>query len=116
MTFHQRTVLIYGDSVFLEGIAACLRTRGDLTVTTIQPPADAAALAALHPDLILVDASQVTANQTEALIAAFPKHPSPPIIRLNLDSQQLTVISAQQFPAASLDDLAQVIEIISKPK
>jgi hypothetical protein len=71
---------------------------------------------ALHPDLILVDAQQFTPTQTEQLMATFPAGHSPPIFRLSLEAQRLTVLSSQQFPAASLADLEQVIETISKPQ
>jgi len=109
---HKRVALIYGDSVLLEGLAEVLRAGGDLIVRSIKPPSDAAALAACHPDLILVDALQTSPSQMEEIAASFPTNHNPPIIHLNLDSQHLTVVSTQQFPAASLDDLEQVLEII----
>jgi hypothetical protein len=115
MTFHRRTALIYGDSLFLEGISASLRARGDLSVLSLKPPTDPATLKKLAPDLVLVDASQFTPSQAEDLSSTFAGDHSPPVIRLDLDKQHLTVVSTQQFPAASLEDLEQALEIISKP-
>jgi hypothetical protein len=115
MTFLRRTVLIYGDSLFLEGIFASLQARGDLTVVTLKPPTDPATLKNLDPNLVLVDASQFTPSQTEELTSIFLEDHSPAVIRLDLDKQHLTVVSTQQFPATSLDDLEQALEIISKP-
>jgi hypothetical protein len=46
------------------------------------------------------------------LHSAFPEDHRPPVIRLDLDKQHLTVVSTQQFPAASLDELEQALEII----
>lgn len=114
MLFSQKRVtLIYGDSIFLTGILEMLRTHGDLSVAALPPQADSSAVIALHPDLILVDALQFTPTQTDQLMEFFPSGHSPPILRLSADSQQLTVLSTQIFPAASIDDLAQALEIIS---
>lgn len=112
----KRAALIYGDSIFLTGVSDTLRLRGDLTVAALPPQADFSAVMALHPDLILVDAQQFTPNQTEQLMATFPDGHSPVILRLNADSQRLTVFSSQEFPAASFDDLAQAIETIVQPQ
>ena len=114
MTFHRRAVLIYGDSLFLEGISASLQARGNLTMMTLKLPADPATLKKLDPDLILVDASQFTSGQTEELTSIFPQDHSPPVIRLDLDKQHLTVVSTQKFPAPSLEELEQALEIILK--
>jgi hypothetical protein len=110
----KRAALIYGDSIFLTGISDTLRLRGDMTVAALPSQADFSAVLALHPDLILVDAQQFTPNQTEQLMATFPDGHCPSIFRLSLDAQRLTVLSSQQFPAASPDDLAQALETISK--
>lgn len=116
MTFHRRLVLIYGDSLILEGISNTLRSHADLVILTSKPPADPDALNELHPDLVLVDAAQVSPSQVETLIAAFPVSNSPPVVRLDTDAQRLMVISTQQFPAISITDLEQALEIILKPK
>lgn len=114
-SLRQRAIVIYGDSVLLEGIAESLHKRGNLTVMTVSPQIDSTYLADLHPDLVLVDASQIKLNQIEELTIAFPAEHVPPIIHLNMDSQKLTITSTQQFPAASFDDLEQALEFIEKP-
>lgn len=114
-SFRQRAIVIYGDSVLLEGIAESLHKRGNLTVMTVSPQIDSTYLADLHPDLVLVDASQIKLNQIEELTTAFSAEHVPPIIHLNMDSQKLTITSTQQFPAASFDDLEQALEFIEKP-
>lgn len=113
-SLHKRVALIYGDSILLAGISETLRTHNNLTVVTVKLLADPATLTNLNPDLILVDASQITPTQTEGLIAAFPEGHSPRIIRINMDSQQLTIVSTQQFPAANIEELEQALEMISK--
>jgi hypothetical protein len=114
MTFHRRLVLLYGDSLFFEGISASLslHARIDLTVEMVKLPTDFSTLINLHPNLILVDASQFSPIRSEELHSAFPEEHRPSVIRLDLDKQHLTVVSTQQFPAASLDELEQAFEII----
>jgi hypothetical protein len=102
--------LIYGDSVFLEGIAETLRLRDDLQVMILKPPADPSILAVLHPDLMLVDALQITPNQMESLLSTFPVDRCPPILRVNAGKKQMIAVSAQQFPADSLNDLTYLLE------
>jgi hypothetical protein len=89
----KRMALIYGDSVFLEGLAETLSA----------------------PDFALMEAEQAAANQLAELMRFFPLNHSPPIICLNGDFKQMTVIFAQQFPAASLDDLMRVLEKLFQP-
>lgn len=115
MIVHRtRVVLIYGNSILMEGIADTLRAQSDVQVSTLPPQADSSALTALHPDLIVLDALQFSPSQTEQMMNFFPAGEGPPILRLSTDSQRLTVLSSQQFPAASLDDLARAIQVISK--
>jgi DNA-binding response OmpR family regulator len=115
MTFpHKHILVTYGDTALLEGITQALQAGGVLTVRSVSLLSDVAALANLHPDLILVDASQVTAKQIETLIFSFSSNPIPPILSLDSNTQRLTVLSAQQYPAASLADLTQVLELIMK--
>jgi hypothetical protein len=110
----KRRALIYGDSVLLVGITEFLQGCSDWTVTTLKPPADSAALIAIHPDVILVNGSQFTSHQMNDLLSAFLPNDSPPVICLDMDAQRLTVISIRQFPAASFDDLVRVLELIAK--
>lgn len=112
----QKVVVLYGNSMLLEGISESLRKHEGLDVLAVPFQTDSTYLKNLHPDLVLVDAFQFTPNQTEELIATFHEVHPPPIIRLILDSQQLTITSTQQFPAASFDDLEQALDMISKSR
>ncbi len=115
MTFPQQHVMVaYGDTALLEGITQALRTGDILTVKNLSLLSDVAALIDLHPDLILVDGSQITAGQIETLILSFSPDPTPPILHLDSNSQHLIALSAHPYPAASLEELTQVIELILK--
>jgi len=115
MPFSQQHVMVaYGDTALLEGITQALRTGDILTVKNLSLLSDVAALIDLHPDLILVDDAQITASQIKTLIFAFPPNPIPLILSLGPNTQRLTVLSAQQYPVASLEELTRVIELILK--
>lgn len=98
----------------MEGITEALRTGDLLTVRNLSLLSDVATLTDLHPDLILVDASQIMAPQIETLIFSFSPNPIPPILSLDSNTQRLTALSAQQYPAASLEELKQGLELILK--
>ena len=115
MTFPQQHVMVtYGDTALLEGITQVLQASGVLTVRSFSLLSDVAALIDLHPDLILVDDAQITASQIKTLIFSFSPNPIPPILSLDPNTQQLTLLSAQQYPVASLEELTRVIELILK--
>ena len=107
-------MVTYGDTALLEGITQALQASDVLTVWNVSLLSDVAALTDLHPDLILVDDAQITASQIKTLIFSFSPKPIPPILSLGPNTQRLTVLSAQQYLVASLDDLTQVIELILK--
>ncbi len=113
MTSQRRVALIYGDSVFLTSIAGALCSLPELEVMLVKPRTESL-LTELHPDFVLVDAAQTTPNQMEELMALFPANHSPPFISLSADAMQLTVLSAQHFPAVDLSDLTQALEKITR--
>lgn len=109
-TPRQRVVLLYGDSVFLSGVAETLRTNPALNVLEVKPQTDPPLLDSQNPDVVLMDAAQITPNQVEVLMASFSANPTPAFLRLNADIQELTVLSAQHYPAVNLSDLTQMLE------
>ncbi len=113
--FYTKRVIIYGDSIFLSGIAETLRTDSGLKVVEIHPRDGKMKLERSQPDIVLVDASQTSLDQLTALMLSFRSRPGLPFISLNADDKQLTVLSSQQYPAVSLPDLTQVIKNFSVP-
>lgn len=112
MTSGHRTAVIYGDTLFLEGIAEILHSLPGMDVIERKPGDADAPFAETQPDVVLIDAAQISLPQMEELIESFPTQPCPPFVRLNVNEQQLTVHSAQNLPAVTLADLTQVLEKI----
>jgi len=116
MFFPKKHVLVtYGDTALLEGITQALHESDVLTVRSLSLRSDATALTVQRPDLILVDAAQITASQVESLVSVFSPNPAPPILSLDSNTQRLTALSARQYPTASLEELEQALEIILRP-
>jgi hypothetical protein len=112
MTSAHRTAVVFGDSLFLQGIAAILRSLPGVDVIEWEPEDGDPVFTETQPDIIFLDAAQISFPQMEQLIESFPTQPHPPFVRLDADGQQLTVHSTHNLPAASLTDLAQAIEKI----
>ena len=112
MTSGHRIAVIYGDTLFLEGIAEILHSLPELEVIERKPAVGVCPFAETQPDVVLIDAAQISLPQMEKLIESFPTQPCPPFVRLNADKQQLTVHSTQNLPAVTLADLTQALEKI----
>ena len=112
MTFGHRTAVIYGDTLFLEGIAEILHSLPELDVIERKPADGSCPFADTQPDVVLIDAAQISLPEMEELIESFPTQPCPPFVRLTADEQQLTVHSTQNLPAVTLADLTQALEKI----
>ena len=103
----MRQILIFGYSPILENLAAALRVPLFLDVVERQGNEELTAFGALHPDVILVDAAQVTPEQFCALIEVCPT-----IISIDPETFQLTVLSSPQH-ANAISEAARVIGILS---
>lgn len=106
----HHTAVIYGDTLFLKGVAEILHSLPGLEVIERKPEDGESFFTETQPDIVLIDAAQIPFPQMEQLIESFPSLPCPPFVRLNASRQSLTVHSMQNLPAVTFADLAQVIE------
>ena len=112
MTSAHRTAVIYGDTLFLQGIAEILHSLPGMEVIERKPADGDAPFAETQPDVVLIDAAQISLPEMEDLIESFPTQPCPPFVRLNVNEQLLSVHSTQNLPAVTLADLKQALEKI----
>jgi hypothetical protein len=103
----RRQILVFGDSSMLAALAAALRVSPLLRIVEQRNGGEAASLGDLHPDVILVDAEQVTPEQFRELIPICPS-----ILSVDPLSYQLTVLSPPN-PANPLTETARVVCILS---
>ena len=107
----RRQILVFGASAMLEALAAALRVSPLLEVVEGRTRDELAALGPLHPAVIVVDAAEAMPEQFRELMAACRQRP-PPIISLDPETYQLTVLSALH-PDHPLAEAARVIGILS---
>jgi len=112
----QHVVVLYGNSLFMAGVEASLRGQPGLDVVRIDTtlPNVAQRLDALHPDVIIFD---LTTSNSPFSDLHFPssilqEHPGLSLIGLDLNSNQVLVLSGQQHTVLAADDLAQVIQTL----
>ncbi len=113
MSVKHRTILLYGDSVFISGLGETLSAHSDIDVVTILPQPGPTTLARFQPNAVLVDAAQFSPNQVETLMNSFQPGKSPPFLSLDATDMYLTVVTTRQYPATSQDDLLQVLDMLS---
>lgn len=112
MNCGHRIAVIYGDTLFLEGIAEILYSLPELEVIERKPAFGSCPFTEIQPDVVLIDAAQVSLPEMEELIESFPTQLCPPFLRLSADGQKLSVHSTQNLPAVTLADLTQALEKI----
>jgi len=100
----QRRILVFGKSSMLGELAADLRVSPLLQVVERKPSDN---LDELHPDVILVDAAEVTPEQFHKLTSLCPA-----LLSLDPETYQLTVLSSPR-QTNQLAEMARVIGILS---
>jgi DNA-binding NarL/FixJ family response regulator len=110
----RRLVVLYGDSVFLEGIALDLKNQPTMDVLTLAVDEGEAVqrLAALRPEVIIYDLAQSPGDWALPLL---PQCPNLRLIGLDMAAEQALVVSGAWSAAASLQDLAALIEQTQAP-
>ena len=105
----MRSVVIYGNSLLLSGIAASLKRRTGLNVAFFDPaPAGATErLNTLRPDVVVFDLADSCADPAIALWKARPRLL---LVGVDLANDHAHVLSGQVSKVLSADDLVELIE------
>lgn len=100
-------VLLYGNSIFLAGLAAQLAIQANLQFTTC---VQMNTVELRDFDVIFVDLKEIHAADVLALLQLRSKlH----IIGINTDLSTITVISGQVYPAHTLEEIFGCLEVIA---
>jgi ABC-type Fe3+-hydroxamate transport system substrate-binding protein len=102
-----RRVIICGRSIFAMVVETSLAQVPRVDVTRLDPglPGVAERIAALSPDLVLIERGSGQGDLALALLGM-----GIPLLELDGEAKRATALIGQQLPAAGVDDLAQVIE------
>ena len=105
-----RKVVLYGNSVFMAGVEAGLKSRDEIEVIHIDAslPNAAQELDVLNPAVVIFDLSSPPPLRLG--LPFIREHLGLPFIGLDVTSNTVLVLSCQQYTALTVDDLAQVIQ------
>jgi DNA-binding NarL/FixJ family response regulator len=107
----RRTVVLYGASLFIAGMEACLRNRPGLDVVRVnaEVPGERRRLAALQPDAIIFDWDDASLGGLPGITQLLRDSPGVRIIGLDLTSNAVTILSGQQQLVTRVEDVADAI-------
>jgi len=103
-----RTVLLYGRSLLLSGVAASLRNCAGLRVTQAATwPEVSQLLARQIPDVLIFD--MTNANESHILPLLFKK-PAIVLIGLDPEKNRAVLVGGQEARALTLDGVREIVE------
>lgn len=104
----QRTVALYGVSVFMAAVEAALNTAPGFHVMRVNASlADAEQrLDGICPDIVIVDLADTHANFP---ISFLLRHPDLPVIGLDLTNHKVVVLACEYPAVTTLDELVRLI-------
>ena len=104
----KRRILIYGNSVILGTIGACLRRCSGFDVTTLKTPLpDAQVLDDTKPDILLFD---LEVPHSEAVFSLLKTNPNLHLIGVSPGINQVDVWSGRQLREISMQGLLEIIK------
>ncbi len=103
-----RKVVLYGNSLILSAIEACLSGRSGLELLRIDAglPGAAERLDALSPDLVLFDVHGVSPHFGFAFLQ---RHPGISLVGFDMTNARMTTVSTREFAVLTTDDLIKYI-------
>jgi len=109
----QRKVILYGDSLILEGIRTNLSGCPDLEVVSLAfPLLKVQELDALTPDVVIFD---LEAAHRDAVLALQRERPQVLLVGVNLATNQMLLWSGEQSRGLAMPDLVLAIRSMTNP-
>ncbi len=109
----KRVVILSGHSLFAEGIASRLRQHPealDLHIVDPHVPGAIDQVAAAHPSAVIVDATDLEAEQLCPLSSLLVQLPALKVIRLDPQRNQIQVVTSAERIVTEVRDLLEVID------
>lgn len=105
----KRKIVIYGNSLFLDGIEASLSRRAEFALSKVNStqPEALEILARLEPDVVIFDKQQE--QGAGELHVLFQSRLAPLLIGLDLNSKHATVLTGRRQQMRRIDDLVNLI-------
>jgi DNA-binding NarL/FixJ family response regulator len=104
----RQLVVLFGESLFLESVEACLAQEPDLGVMRVHTTVDDVGrrLASINPDLVVIDWN---APYCEFALAFLQARPGVPVLCLDMNCSKVVVLTSRSYTAANSEDLVQIV-------
>ena len=104
----RQLVVLFGESVFLESVEACLAQEPDLGVMRVHTTVDDVGqrLASLNPDLVVVDWN---APYCDFALSFLQARPGVPVLCLDLSCSKVIALSSRSYTATKPEELVQLV-------
>ena len=113
MMAERRTVVLYGDSVFMAGIESILADQPALDVIRKDAPFPEACQCrtSLHADIIIFDTNDARLDTLPSMTQLLIETPNIRVIGLDLKDNVMTVLCGRCQAGAAVEDLIEVIQV-----
>jgi DNA-binding NarL/FixJ family response regulator len=107
----KRLVVLYGDTLLIDGVEASLADRNGLDVVRVDTTIANVGqhLKTIAPDLVIFDLDTPTAELSKLIVPLLQKQPSVPFICLDAQHSEVVTLACEQYTAHSTNDLVDII-------
>lgn len=107
----KRLVVLYGDTLLIDGVEASLASRNGLDVVRVDTTIANVGqhLKTLAPDLVIFDLDTPVAALSKLIVPLLQKQPGIPFICLDAQHCEVVTLACEQHTAHSTNDLVEII-------
>ena len=111
MSEGRQVVVLYGTSLIVAGLETSLRYSPGLEVVRINPalPEALRQMRSLRPNVIIFDGGDKALGDLPSAAQLLRDNPGAQIMRLDLDSNDVTILSSEQRSVTNSEEIAGVI-------
>jgi DNA-binding NarL/FixJ family response regulator len=104
----RQLVVLFGESLFLEAVEACLADEPDMGVMRVHTTVDDVGqrLASINPDLVVLDWN---APDCGFALTFLQERPGVPVLCLDLNCSKVIVLTSRSYSAANAEELVQIV-------
>ncbi|MCP4543965.1 MAG: hypothetical protein GY832_43175 [Chloroflexi bacterium] len=106
---NSRLVVLFGDSLLMDGVEASLRASQSLSVMRILDAVTdlRKCLQSLQPDMVIFDWDT---PQAQLIVSVLRDQPGVTLLGLDVHSRKVIIVSSHQYTPLSVGELVQVIQ------
>jgi AmiR/NasT family two-component response regulator len=107
----KQLVVLYGDTLLIDGVEASLTERNGLDVVRVDKTIANVAqhLKTIAPDLVIFDIDTPVIELSKLIVPLLHKQPAVPFICLDAQHSEVVTLACEQHPSHSTNDLVDII-------